>query len=527
MAVIGEIVKGYAAPSVTVKIIGAADGIPDQSLAYNTSGLALWYRRQGGAKVALTLADLTTPALTDAWEDSGFLHIDDGDYRLDLPAAAAASGAEWVDVGGTGTDLIVLGGRIELVAAKQTGDSYAYLGTNLGAAGANATEAGGNGDHLTQVGLVDGAITAAKIASDAIQTAKIQDGAFTAAKFAAGAFDAVWSVTTRTLTAISDSAGITTLLGRLSAARAGYLDWLNVGGLVSTAADIAAITVSSRVRIVIPSQLERPDDATPVDYRLWIYHYGDTGLAEDLDSVPTVTAENNAGTDRSSNLGTVTKLPATTGVYYVDYTVAQGHAIEGLVFKVTATEDAVATVYPASSHVVDTTAVDFTAADRTKLEAIHGKLPSKDYLRGTADADGGLDTEDKADINEAADTALTDYDAYTGTPPTTDEIRDAILDRGLAGNHDTAGTPGKLLQDAATEATSLAVKSKTDNLPAEPAAKADIPTAAQNRTEMDSNSTKLAAIETEVNKIPRVGQQHVYTLDTSSTGVDTVTITDP
>jgi hypothetical protein len=27
-------------------------------------------------------------------------------------------------------------------------------------------------------------------------------------------------------------------------------------------------------------------------------------------------------------------------------------------------------------------------------------------------------------------------------------VRDAILNRVLAGNHDTAGTPGKLLQDA-------------------------------------------------------------------------------
>jgi len=33
----------------------------------------------------------------------------------------------------------------------QTGDSYAYLGTNLGALGANATEAGGTGDQLTAV----------------------------------------------------------------------------------------------------------------------------------------------------------------------------------------------------------------------------------------------------------------------------------------------------------------------------------------------------------------------------------------
>lgn len=37
----------------------------------------------------------------------------------------------------------------------QTGDSYSYLGTNLGANGANATEAGGDGDHLTAIDLPD------------------------------------------------------------------------------------------------------------------------------------------------------------------------------------------------------------------------------------------------------------------------------------------------------------------------------------------------------------------------------------
>ena len=35
----------------------------------------------------------------------------------------------------------------------QTGDGYAYLGTNLGLQGANATEAGGTGDHLTAIDL--------------------------------------------------------------------------------------------------------------------------------------------------------------------------------------------------------------------------------------------------------------------------------------------------------------------------------------------------------------------------------------
>jgi len=66
-----------------------------------------------------------------------------------------------------------------------------------------------------------------------LNAAAFQDGALTAAKFAAGAFDAVWSVATRTLTSIADSAGVATLLGRLTSDRAGYLDKLNVSGTLA------------------------------------------------------------------------------------------------------------------------------------------------------------------------------------------------------------------------------------------------------------------------------------------------------
>lgn len=174
---------------------------------------------------------------------------------------------------------------------------------------------------------------------------------------------------------------LTTLLTRLSAARAGYIDNLNVGGLLASQADVAAITQAQRVRIAFPMAIERPD-ADSTTYRLYVYSYNEQHTAEDLDSNPTVTAENNIGTDRSGNLGTVTKA-AGTGIYYVDYTVASTHAIEGLLFKVTATEGSTATQYAAASLVVDTTAVDFTSADRSKLEGIYGKLPSNNIADQT------------------------------------------------------------------------------------------------------------------------------------------------
>ncbi len=116
--------------------------------------------------------------------------------------------------------------------------------------------------------------------------------------------------------------------------------------------------------------MERPDSGSKA-YRIWCYAYNEQHQAEDLDSDPVFTVENDAGDDRSLNLSAVVKPGGTTGQYYVDYTVAVGHAIEALLFKVAATENAVTTHYAQPSIVVDTTAVDFTAADRAKIDTLH------------------------------------------------------------------------------------------------------------------------------------------------------------
>lgn len=99
--------------SVTVSIADSSTFLPETGVVFNTSGIDLWYRREGAAKVSITEASLS--ALTDAHADGGFLHIGDGVYRLDLPDAAFAAGANYVDFGGTVTDMIVTGGRVRLV----------------------------------------------------------------------------------------------------------------------------------------------------------------------------------------------------------------------------------------------------------------------------------------------------------------------------------------------------------------------------------------------------------------------------
>lgn len=105
--------KGSVDRSVTIRIVDSTDGTPETGVAYNTSGIDLWYRREGAAKVSITEATLA--ALTTAHADGGFLHIGDGYCRLDLPDAAFATGANHVDVGGTVTGMVVIGGRVRLV----------------------------------------------------------------------------------------------------------------------------------------------------------------------------------------------------------------------------------------------------------------------------------------------------------------------------------------------------------------------------------------------------------------------------
>lgn len=107
--------KGSTSRSITLRIVDASTGAPVTSAVYNSSGIALWYRREGAVKTSITAVTLS--ALTDAWTSGGFLHVGDGVYRFDIPDAAFASGANYVDIGGTITGMVVIGGRVRLAGA--------------------------------------------------------------------------------------------------------------------------------------------------------------------------------------------------------------------------------------------------------------------------------------------------------------------------------------------------------------------------------------------------------------------------
>ena len=126
--------------------------------------------------------------------------------------SAGLGDANTVKLGPTGSGTAQtardIGASVLLSSGTGTGQvklSSGYVAPNWGDVGNPTTTVGLSGTTVGVVTLLNGlasaVITATSIASDAFTTAKFADGCLTAAKFASGAFDAVWSVTTRLLTA--------------------------------------------------------------------------------------------------------------------------------------------------------------------------------------------------------------------------------------------------------------------------------------------------------------------------------------
>lgn len=117
--------KNSTDTSTTIRIIDSSDGTPETGVEHDTDGIDLWYRREGGAKVSITEAALASADA--AHSDGGIEHIGDGYYRLDLPDAAWATGANSVLVGGTVTGMIVIGNEHALVDYDPTEEHYLTL----------------------------------------------------------------------------------------------------------------------------------------------------------------------------------------------------------------------------------------------------------------------------------------------------------------------------------------------------------------------------------------------------------------
>ena len=130
--------------------------------------------------------------------------------------------------------------------------------------------------------------------------------------------------TVKTLTdAPADSAGVGTLLARLTSQRAALLD-----NLANLDAAISSLNNLSALANLYGSPLLEIPDSSSTSFAFTLVVRDSEGKLVDLDASPTIAAANAAGTSRSANLSSVTH--AATGRYTFTYSVASTAAEESL-----------------------------------------------------------------------------------------------------------------------------------------------------------------------------------------------------
>lgn len=346
------------------------------------------------------------------------------------------------------------------------------------------------------------------------------DNALLAANYTAPANADIASALSQATTAATNS---TTLTTRLSAARAGYLDNLSAGA-VALEASLTGIANAVQLAMVGPGQMIVPG-AGSTTYTFDLFVYDMNGNMEATDSTPSFAAANAAGTSRSANLSAVTNPSA--GQYRVTYSVASTHAVEQIILTATIVEGGKTLTRSVISPVVSTTTLTgdtFTTADRTKLDALHAKLPSKSYLTGTNAADGDINLDEadgsrtpfKADVSllatasalsavattasstltqattaaTQATTAATNAVAMTDRITTTRALKLDNLDATISSAVTQATAATTQATTAATQATTAATQATTAASQATTAA-TQATTAATQATTAATNTTTL------------------------------------
>lgn len=143
----------------------------------------------------------------------------------------------------------------------------------------------------------------------------------------------------------------------------------------------------------IPQVIERPDSGTEGIDIVVLFNDAE-GSPADIDAAadPTLVIVDSSANDLSGRVSAWSH-PA-TGKYTLTYTSSTGDDIEQIHWEITGTVNGKARRAVFTSQIVDTTAVDFTSADRTKLEAVYNKLPSKSYLAGSNNTDGDVQLDE-------------------------------------------------------------------------------------------------------------------------------------
>lgn len=336
-----------------------------------------------------------------------------------------------------------------------------FVGQDTAAIGVNAS------GHVSQVVLVD---TLTTYTSNTPQTgdvyAQTNSGTFGLAAIK-GYVDDI-GIAGAGLTALGDTrianldAAISTRMATYTQPT-GFLATTFPSGTVASSAEVVAIQNNTRVVRVVPDVIERPDSGTAT-YRVELLLYDDVGNMEAPDSAPTIALVNQSGTDRSSRLDSTTMALVSTGRYRAIYTADVGDALEQLVWTFSVVEGSATRLYGNNSIVVDTSAVDFTAADRVKLDTLHDtRIPGVIQPQtGDSFARIGATGSGLTSLAPSA-TALSTVNWTTTRAGYLDNINNAALQTTLAQSGDTYARIGSPA-GASLAVDVAAVKTDTGNL---------------------------------------------------------------
>lgn len=325
-----QIKAGSTSRKVEVTVLDIATGLPYNTAAFGDAGISLWYRRGvTGAKTAITPA---TQTVTGAYSSGGFVLVGNGRYRLDLPDAALAAGVDEVEIGGGATAWHMIAPTVQLVGydprTELTTAVLAFIDASINSRSTYAgTDTGGTTTLLSRI------------------TALLQT------KAEADTAHGLLATAAALVTAQADLDEIQTHLP---------------AGVVASSTEVVAIQNNTRVVRVVPTVIERPDAGTTT-YRVELLLYDETGNMETPDSAPTIALVNQAGTDLSARLDSPTMALVSTGRYRAIYTASLTDDLEQLVWAFSVVEGGNTRVYGNTTLIVDTTAVDFTVADRVTL----------------------------------------------------------------------------------------------------------------------------------------------------------------
>ena len=113
----------------------------------STAGLQLSYRRETANVVNFNAINLA--AANSSHSDGGLIHLFAGLYRVDLPDAAQATGADGVLVGGNINNMVVIASYHPLVDFPMSGNSAIKLKRGADALVIGETTANGNQTNIT------------------------------------------------------------------------------------------------------------------------------------------------------------------------------------------------------------------------------------------------------------------------------------------------------------------------------------------------------------------------------------------